>query len=427
MTRNQVYWYTLLEGKKDTQALQGDISCDVVVIGGGMAGLMCAQELMKAGKAVVLLERKFVGSGASGKSSGFITPDSELELSDLYDSYGEHDAKVLWEFAKGGVKSIHDNINKLGLICDYQTQDSLFVANSKEGMKTIEYEHEVHQRLGYQSHLYSSETLVSVLGTAGYYGGIRYGETFGMVPYLYCQDLKRSLQGQGVKVFEFTDVKQIHRNQVIAKQGSVRAEQIAVCTDYRFKGLGAVSRAVYHAQTFLGITRPLGDDMVNSIFPESKLMVWDTDLIYSYYRLIGDNRLLLGGSNLFYTYQPHTALNTVLVRRKLERHMHLKFPILRNVDFEYLWPGFIGVTKDFLPVAGTVVGTDNIHYVGGAAGLPWAAALGQYIAQKIISGRQDMDHYFSAERDFFISGKTQALLTRPASFALAHAYEKFFK
>ena len=53
-----------------------------------MAGLTCAQFLREGGLSVALLEKGFCGAGASGKSSGFITPASELELSELIAHFG---------------------------------------------------------------------------------------------------------------------------------------------------------------------------------------------------------------------------------------------------------------------------------------------------------------------------------------------------
>ena len=61
---------------KDSQvgeSLSSDIKTKVAIIGGGMAGLSCAQKLNEAGVEVVLIEKDFCGSGASGKTSGFIT------------------------------------------------------------------------------------------------------------------------------------------------------------------------------------------------------------------------------------------------------------------------------------------------------------------------------------------------------------------
>jgi len=93
----RVYWYG--QRPRPTRALPpltNDTKTEVVVVGGGVAGLACAQALNEQGRKVVLLEKESCGSGASGRSSGFITPDSEMELSDLVRNRGAERAKRLW-------------------------------------------------------------------------------------------------------------------------------------------------------------------------------------------------------------------------------------------------------------------------------------------------------------------------------------------
>ena len=87
LIKDQVYWYAMREPLKP-RPLSEDIQVDVAIVGGGMAGLMAAQEASRRGASVAVVEAEYCGAGASGKSSGFITPDSELELSDLVANYG---------------------------------------------------------------------------------------------------------------------------------------------------------------------------------------------------------------------------------------------------------------------------------------------------------------------------------------------------
>lgn len=95
---SSVYWY----GQKSPQVepLQTPVSSEAVIVGGGIAGLTCAQALAERGVDVALVEQAFCGAGASGKSSGFVTPDSELDLSHLVAHYGEARGQELWEFAR---------------------------------------------------------------------------------------------------------------------------------------------------------------------------------------------------------------------------------------------------------------------------------------------------------------------------------------
>ena len=145
LNMNEVFWYTLKQ-PATREKLFGETSADVVVVGGGMAGLSCAQKLREAGLSVVLIEKDFCGAGASGKTSGFITPDSEIELSSLIASHGQEKAKHIWEFVLSGVNIIRNNIKQNNIQCDYQVQDSLFIANTPSRKKYVEEEHKARRR-----------------------------------------------------------------------------------------------------------------------------------------------------------------------------------------------------------------------------------------------------------------------------------------
>ncbi|MCA1673781.1 MAG: FAD-binding oxidoreductase, partial [Actinobacteria bacterium] len=72
--RHEVFWQRgKAIGARDK--LAGSRSANVVIIGGGVAGLTVADELVGRGvEDIVVLEARFCGAGASGRSSGFITP-----------------------------------------------------------------------------------------------------------------------------------------------------------------------------------------------------------------------------------------------------------------------------------------------------------------------------------------------------------------
>ena len=421
---NQVYWYN----KKEIEylpTLNDHKKAEVVVVGGGMAGLSVAQRLIKEGKQVSLIEKDFCGSGASGKTSGFITPDSEIELSSLIDNYGKKEAKKIWEFVVSGVDIIRQNIINNKISCDYQVQDSLLAANQNSGLKYIRKEHEARQSLDYKSTMYDLKSIQSVMGSCGYFGGVQYPDTFGMNSFLYCQALKDILVGQGVNIYEQTPVISIKEGLVTAKSGSVKADYIIVCADRFIPDFGRMEKEIYHVQTFLGISKSLSEADMAKVFPKNKMMVWDTDLVYNYFRATGDNRLLIGGGDLLYTYSRSISHNTERFKKRLTRYIKNKFPYL-NIELEYVWPGMLGVSKDLLPVMGYDSSSNKIWFVGAATGLPWAAALGHYAAEKFLSGRNEFDEKFSWKRKFVIGRRMQTLITTPPTYAISHGIAKYF-
>jgi gamma-glutamylputrescine oxidase len=423
--QREVYWYTL--HKSTPQPLSASLTVDVAVVGGGMAGLTVAQEAQRRGFSVAVLEQDVCGGGASGKSSGFITPDSELELTDLIRRFGPARAHHLWELVTEGVEHIRTTIEHYQLTCDYQQQASFFVANSRRDFSIVTAEHESRRTLGYESQLIEKSQLPAVIGSSAYWGGVLYSGTFGMNSYLYCQQLKEKLRTSGVRIHEHTSITRYAPHTLTTATGhTVTSQHLVFCGDHFLPRLGLLTQQIYHAQTFLAITAPLSEQECRRLFPERALMVWDTDLIYHYFRLTGDRRLLIGAAQLLYTYWPRRLNPPRSVIKNIYSYLRHKFPWLR-AELTYIWPGLIGVSQDFVPLAGERVGQPGVYYIAAAAGLPWAATLGRYIVQKICDGRNDFDAAFSAERRYPLPKSLGSLLPTPVRFALSHGIVKYFR
>src|SRR5690348_4366504 len=79
--------------------LQGEVSADVVVIGGGYTGLHAALNAAERGFSVVLLEAGKIGWGASGRNGGQMIPGWRKGAAELIARFGRERAKQLFEFA----------------------------------------------------------------------------------------------------------------------------------------------------------------------------------------------------------------------------------------------------------------------------------------------------------------------------------------
>jgi flavin-dependent dehydrogenase len=88
-------WWNGISTATPGDALMGRVRCDAAIVGGGIAGLHAALNLAERGLDVAVIERDFCGAGASGRSSGFLTPDSELELQQLVRRFGSVDAHTV--------------------------------------------------------------------------------------------------------------------------------------------------------------------------------------------------------------------------------------------------------------------------------------------------------------------------------------------
>lgn len=419
------FWYL---NRKPAKQLTTDLQTDVVVVGGGMAGLSAAQAFKDKGYNVVLVEKNYCGAGASGKSSGFITPESELNLTHLINLYDEPIAKKLWDFVSFGGDLIKRNIEKFNIKCDYQIEDSLVVANSEKEFLNLTTEHNNRIKLGYKSKLYSKNEMTYILGTDKYFGGLLSYDTFGISAYLYCQAMKENLQNLGVQIFEETPaIKIIPESSVVqTSHATINAKYIIVCVDKFLPELNILKNEIFHAQNFLLLSEPLTDDEIRKIFPKRKLMVWDTDLLYQYFRLVDGNRLLIGGSDLVAIFWGKEQHNLNRVFKKLNNYIKHKFPDI-NINFNYFWPGLIGVSKDIMPIACEDKKNLNIYYISCASGLPWAAAFGWYSAERIVNNNKTLDKYFLPNRKYPVNNFFQKILGKRLTFGLSNLITMYFK
>ncbi|MDP3725644.1 MAG: FAD-binding oxidoreductase [bacterium] len=427
--KKEVYWYT----KKSpvTQPLTENISTDVVVVGGGVAGLTVADRLSREGKHVVLLERDFCGAGASGKSSGMVAQDSELGLAGLIEHCGPEDAKLLWEFVGGGLEIMRRNIKEHGIECDYQEQDYVFMANNRRGFRKVMDEYKSRKLLGYEGRLYDKKTVSNIIGSRKYVGALRYPGTFALNSYLYVQGMREILLKRGVKIFEGTEVTDFDNKGVVVRGGAYRvlAEQIVLCVDRFLPEFKRFKKDVYHIETYLTISKPLKEEDAQRLFPSGNIIVADSDMIYQYYRITGDRRLLLGGGDYLTTYAYTQSKKPEHIIPKLTRYMKKKFPGF-NIEVEYVWPGLLGVSKDLVPLMGVDRVLPNVYYITTATGLAWATALGNYIGEKILEGRSDYDEVFSLYRKFPFDPfmrMLQPLTTTPMAFGLSHAFVEYLR
>jgi gamma-glutamylputrescine oxidase len=412
--RLQPWWYARTPIHQ-REPLRRRTNADVVVIGGGIAGLHAALHLVSQGTDVVLLEKSFCGGGMSGRSSGFLTPDSELSLYQLVDRFGASGASSLWTTAAAGVKLIAATAETHGFRCDLQSLDSLFVGIGRKGAAATREESAARATLGYEGRLYDANALASI-HPGGYAAGVRYGGTWAVDPFAYCQALRAVLISSGVRLYEGTEVVALEGTTVVTAHGSVHATNIVMTMNQVPRRLNPQAYGQYcTAQTCLAISQPLSARQIACLFPEDRLQCWDNRLLYSYYRLTGDNRLLVGGGSLLTTVADRPMRSPRVIEATIAAFIR-RFPKLGDIAFETYWPGLIDVTRDLLPIADVDPASPSVHVVIGCAGLPWAAWCGDAVARR-ISGETSSEaaRFFRWDRQGFVPRLFQRALGKPVS------------
>ena len=266
--RDQNFWTICHENVKRCTE---NMHTDVAIIGGGHCRTFGGASMDNKGKKVAVFEQYYCGSGATGKSSGFITPNSELSFTNISNENDMAAAQNIWAFINDGVEKVRSNIKDNNFSCDYHENKGLFVASCKRGLKSVIQEHKDLVKINYASEFLDKTQLKKILDTNSYFGGVTYDNSFGINPYEYCKELKKLLQQQGVEIFEETPILKIDDHTLTAPHATITADMIIICVDKFLPQLGLLKDEVYNVQNFIVVSEKLTQNKYNKSFLNSPI------------------------------------------------------------------------------------------------------------------------------------------------------------
>ncbi|MBI3335205.1 MAG: FAD-binding oxidoreductase [Candidatus Portnoybacteria bacterium] len=157
-------------------------------------------------------------------------------------------------------------------------------------------------------------------------------------------------------------------------------------------------------------------------------MCWDSMLVYTYYRLTGDHRLLVGGGSALTTFSPMDVTPPTVIQ-KVIAELKAHFPHLAHLEFIQYWPGRIDTTKDLIPIVDFDPKMPYVQYILGCVGLPWAAFCGDYAARRLLDPEYCHLYckYLKIERDYIIPLWMQNIFGKMMTFSLNNAYAKYIQ
>lgn len=135
--------------------LSGDVSCDVLIIGGGMAGLLCAYEIGQSGGSCIVCEAECAGGGISGSTTGKVSAQHGLYYAELIDNTGVETARLCLESNLEAVAKFRGICKKEGL----PWEDVSSYVYSRGGREALEVEKAALRRLGYDADIVGKTVL----------------------------------------------------------------------------------------------------------------------------------------------------------------------------------------------------------------------------------------------------------------------------
>ncbi|MGH8002348.1 MAG: FAD-dependent oxidoreductase, partial [Brasilonema sp.] len=83
-------------------SLTNQVTVDVAIVGGGIAGLTAATLLKRAGKTVAVIESRHIVTGVSGHTTAKVTSLHQLIYTDLIKQFGQEKARLYAESNQAG-------------------------------------------------------------------------------------------------------------------------------------------------------------------------------------------------------------------------------------------------------------------------------------------------------------------------------------
>ncbi|MFI8997386.1 NAD(P)/FAD-dependent oxidoreductase [Streptomyces sp. NPDC053542] len=375
-------------------ALADDLTCDVVVVGGGLGGMSTALRLAERGQDVVLLEAEFCGHGSSSRNAGQLAgaPGGDLQLLNLL---FRKKMPGMVRLAEHAAHFVEDLITKFDIDCDYEPTGNVFAAVSRGQMGRVRRVAKILRRAGGHVELGTSEELGI---PRGFLGGMR--EVIGgiMNPGKFTLGVRRALLSSSARVFEQTKVSDVTRDggQVVltTPHGEVRANQVVLATN-AFAGEWDIApkRLSVPIWVIEVETEPIDPGRLAAMGWTSRSGLVTQHAIMENYRLTSRNTIVFGVRRLERgtTYPlPRKKPDPALVE-ELADAFATRFPALADVAVDRAWGGWIAITSSWLPLAGQI--DDNVFYsiACNGHGLAQAPYVGSLIADLIVDGERHED------------------------------------
>lgn len=367
-------WEGSAEAGESYPSLQGEISADVVVIGGGISGLTAAMQLSDAGKKVVVLEARKIGLGTTGNSTGNLYVTVDERLSEIKDKWSADVMKAVVNSRSAALNLIEQTISRFNIDCDfYRTSFNYFVETLNEDTeRLIKEEYEVFAEAGLHPRLsdnpglpFNARKSLSIDGQAQFH------------PYKYAVGLAGNISPQ-CEIYEGSTVIDVDEKEGLVKTagGSVKADSIIMATH--------TPKGVWMVQGVLGAYREFGvaADLVSGDFPRG--VFWGLDQPKHSIRTFrrGDKAYIMVIGDKFKTGHPEDTNDYV---EHLEQYLKSRF----NIGSErFIWGGQQYRSADGLPFIGRH--SEKLYFLTGFAtdGLVYGT-LGAMIISNLIQGREN--------------------------------------
>lgn len=230
--KNRSIWKENVKNKS-LSSLNKNIECDILIIGGGMAGLSTAYFLSDSDKEIVLIDKDKCAEGASSKNTGKLTFMQELIYQKLEKNYSEEIADLYLKSQKEAISLVLNIINDNDIDCNLLKQDAYVFINKDKDKNKLKGEVAFYKRNNINCDIIDKIPLnFSVVQ------GIKTKESYSFNPYKFLVAVKNILNDK-IKIYENTRAISVEREGdyylIKTKNDNIiRSKYVVIATQYPF-------------------------------------------------------------------------------------------------------------------------------------------------------------------------------------------------
>ncbi len=327
------------------------LKADIVVIGGGISGALCAYELTKTGIDCVVVDARTIGLGSTCASTSLLQYELDKPLCELSKLIGKQKAERAYILCGDSIDKLSEISKQVG-DCEFEMKKSLFFAAYKKHTILLQNEFKARKSAGFKLDILGEEDIRKQYGFKAPAALLSHKGAC-VNAYSLTHKIHQHNIEKGCLVYDRTSVSNIdyqaHGIKLTTANGfSIHTKKLVNATGYEIEQFIQKKIVTLHA-TYAIASEQFTD---TEAFWKGNAMIWNTADPYLYMRATTDHRIIIGGRDEDF-YKP--VMRDKLLKQKTKQltgDFQKLFPHLQMIP-EFSWTGTFGVTKDALPFIGS--------------------------------------------------------------------------
>lgn len=352
---------------KDYLTLEQNIETEVLIIGSGITGALCAHFLSEAGVKCVVVDKRMSSTGSTTASTAQLQYEIDTFLFDLIEKVGEKNAVMAYKKCLESIYSLEKIIKKLKIEGDFNWRSSLYLASDAAGLNDLKREYVTRKKYNLPVSLLTHKQLKSRFNIDK--KGALYNNCSAQIDtFKLCTEiLNYHKKNSDLLVYSHTDIVKIENKKdfILAhtkKKNTIKARKIVAAPGFESEKF-LNEKVMQLNSTYVIVSKPLKP----ADFWKEKCLIWETARPYIYIRTTEDNRIMVGGFDEPFQ-DPERRDKLMKEKNKAILKRFKKFFPESEIEIDFYWCGTFGETKDGLPFIGEHKAHPNMYFALGYGG-----------------------------------------------------------